>query len=78
MFLSSVLSKIKRDNPGSMLRLVLVCSMHYRPLLAAATITVIIKRAYITFGKNYPIAGEGNGTPRQYSCLENPMDGGAW
>ena len=22
--------------------------------------------------------GEGNGTPRQYSCLENPMDGGAW
>ena len=22
--------------------------------------------------------GEGNGTPVQYSCLENPMDGGAW
>ena len=22
--------------------------------------------------------GEGNGTPLQYSCLENPMDGGAW
>ena len=22
--------------------------------------------------------GEGNGNPRQYSCLENPMDGGAW
>jgi len=21
---------------------------------------------------------EGNGTPIQYSCLENPMDGGAW
>ena len=21
---------------------------------------------------------EGNGNPRQYSCLENPMDGGAW
>ena len=21
---------------------------------------------------------EGNGTPFQYSCLENPMDGGAW
>ena len=25
-----------------------------------------------------PFAGEGNGTPLQYSCLENPMDGGAW
>ena len=23
-------------------------------------------------------SGEGNGTPLQYSCLENPMDGGAW
>ena len=22
--------------------------------------------------------GEGNGTPLQYSCLENPIDGGAW
>ena len=22
--------------------------------------------------------GEGNGTPLQYSCLENPMEGGAW
>ena len=22
--------------------------------------------------------GEGNGNPRQYSCLENPMEGGAW
>jgi len=35
------------------------------------------------WGKNnYPHfmdgAGEGNGTPLQYSCLENPMDGGAW
>ena len=24
------------------------------------------------------MVGEGNGTPLQYSCLENPMDGGAW
>ena len=22
--------------------------------------------------------GEGNGNPLQYSCLQNPMDGGAW
>ena len=25
-----------------------------------------------------PSYGEGNGTPLQYSCLENPMDGGDW
>ena len=24
------------------------------------------------------IDGEGNGNPLQYSCLENPVDGGAW
>ena len=24
------------------------------------------------------VGGEGNGIPLQYSCLENPMDGGAW
>ena len=26
----------------------------------------------------YAHCGEGNGKPLQYSCLENPMDGGAW
>ena len=26
----------------------------------------------------YCFPGEGNGTPLQYSCLENPMDRGAW
>ena len=26
----------------------------------------------------WSFVGEGNGTPLQYSCLENPMDGGAW
>ena len=29
--------------------------------------------------KNFcSMKGEGNGNPLQYSCLENPMDGGAW
>ena len=31
-----------------------------------------------TLVKNTLPLGEGNGTPLQYSCLENPMDGGAW
>ena len=26
----------------------------------------------------YTFIAEGSGTPLQYSCLENPMDGGAW
>ena len=28
--------------------------------------------------KGHRFPGEGNGNPLQYSCLENPMDGGAW
>ena len=29
-------------------------------------------------GQLYLGSREGDGTPLQYSCLENPMDGGAW
>ena len=31
-----------------------------------------------SLSKLQEIVGEGNGTPLQRSCLENPMDGGAW
>ena len=31
------------------------------------------------FAQDYVMKhGEGNGNPLQYSCLENPMDGGGW
>ena len=30
------------------------------------------------FTQTHVHCGEGNGTPLQYSCLENPMDRGAW
>ena len=30
-----------------------------------------------SLGREHP-PGEGNGNPLQYSCLENPMDGGVW
>ena len=32
----------------------------------------------LVLGALYCDFGEGNGTPLQYSCLENPMDRGAW
>ena len=32
--------------------------------------------AYLTYMQS--TSGEGSGTPLQYSCLENPMGGGAW
>ena len=38
--------------------------------------------AFCTVARNWTVlrtkCGEGNGKPLQYSCLENPMDGGAW
>ena len=38
--------------------------------------TTIILASKMGLGSH--CGGEGNGTPLQYSCLENPMDGGAW
>ena len=38
-------------------------------------------RIPVSFKLLHPLNGlsvEGNGTPLQYSCLENPRDGGAW
>ena len=32
---------------------------------------------YFIYSSVYMLIGEGNGTPLQDSCLENPMDGGA-
>ena len=42
---------------------------HLQSILVAINIPIIFPR---------PLNREGNGTPLQYSCLENPMDGGAW
>ena len=43
--------------------------------MSTLTLPFYFKSHYIESNKHY---GEGNGTPLQYSCLENPMDGGAW
>ena len=36
----------------------------------------MVKENYL--GSSNQVYGEGNGNPLQYSCLETPMDGGAW
>ena len=39
----------------------------------------MLSRLVITFlPRIQKDTGEGNGNPLQYSCLENPVDGGAW
>ena len=42
-----------------------------------AEVDVFLERSCF-FDDPTDVGGEGNGTPLQYSCLENPMDGGAW
>ena len=43
---------------------------------------MFITRKLVNTSHNYHFllcgGGDGNGTPLQYSCLGNPMDGGAW
>ena len=41
----------------------------------AVTIPFSVSMDFIILGTSYR---EGDGTPLQYSCLEDPMDGGAW
>ena len=38
----------------------------------------VILQQLDNLGASLPVIREGNVTPLQYSCLENPMDGGAW
>ena len=45
---------------------------------AVTTITTTMAATNLFYGVLVICHGEGNGTPLQYSCLENPMDGGAW
>ena len=48
---------------------------HFPKLYTTASETIVLN---ITIWTSWASSGEGNGTPLQYSCLENPMDGGAW
>ena len=38
-------------------------------------VSILVKKLLSLIRSHF---GEGNGTPLQYSCLENPMDKGAW
>ena len=47
-------------------------------LVERASFLFIFSSTVTVFSGSSVIAGEGNGTPLQYSCLANPMDRGAW
>ena len=49
---------------------------NFSVLLKHTTLITATLRKVLTSDR--VISGEGNGTRLQYSCLENPMGGGAW
>ena len=50
-----------------------------REIKESSPFTITTKRIkYLGINLPKETNGKGNGTPLQYSCLENPMDGGAW
>ena len=52
-------------------------SMLGRTAVPPAGFTLHLQNPNFIAANTIPI-GEGDGIPLQYSCLENPTDGGAW
>ena len=50
-----------------------VCCVHFRAIMNVVALPILS----MPLGARVYTLGEGNGTPLQYSCLENPMDRGA-
>ena len=48
------------------------------PAVVLQIVSLNVKKKKKIFFPTQDQHREGNGTPLQYSCLENPMDGGAW
>ena len=52
--------------------------LHIKLTITGTSVQRLFKPLLELFA-NVPLTnGEGNGNPLQYSCLENPLDGGAW
>ena len=59
-----------------MAKAVTILSSNYCPIKINKLF--FFKVSFVWYEYYYSSFWEGNGTPLQYSCLENPMDGGAW
>ena len=51
--------------------------VYHRIFFSLSSVSLSISQESEYISLCYPV-GEGNGTPLQYFCLENRMDGGAW
>ena len=55
-------------------------SLHVLVIVNSAAMNTGVHTSFsiMFFSGICPVVREGSGAPLQYSCLENPMDGGAW
>ena len=57
-------------------------ALHASTVLLSLDVTAVSRLLHILpevlYVRSLHSFGEGDGTPFQYSCLENPMDGGVW
>ena len=55
------------------------CLVSFISIIVLRFIHVVsVNNSFFFIAELYAIVREGNGTPLQCSCLENPRDGGAW
>ena len=75
--MANVLGRWGRRAP---LRLGLGCQLRLDTLGAVGSYGGLLceREGMVRFALWIDTLGEGNGNPLQYSCLENPVDGGAW
>ena len=65
-------TKAKKDNPR------FTFSLREKQAHLSGEVTLFLTQRSEDFHKGRQRLGERNGNPLQYSCLENPMDGGDW
>ena len=78
-FFHSPFTFIKRLFSSSLSAISVVPPAYLRLIIFLPTILILVcASSSLGFSMMYSAYGEGNGTPLQHSCLENPMGGGAW
>ena len=48
------------------------------PITVSDFTSLFPNKKSLSLAESFPLIGEGDGTPLQFSCLENPMEGGTW
>ena len=78
VLLFSIIFEISGCISISLVEFILIAIKYSLMEIAYFLISLLSIWANYLFGPLWLLYGEGNGTPLQYSCLKNPMDGGAW